>query len=87
MRKRIFVTHSCGQYMTIFFTQNSHISLINTDEALFHQTGSISAHNSRYLSSINPRQTFEVNFHDQKIGVRRAVVEHIINSGRYVLRH
>jgi hypothetical protein len=40
-----------------------------TDEAWFHLSGYINVQNNRYWSSINPRQTFEVPLHDQKIGV------------------
>jgi hypothetical protein len=39
------------------------------DEAWFHLSGYINAQNNRYWSSINPKQTFELLLHDQKIGV------------------
>jgi hypothetical protein len=67
--ERIFVTGFCRQYMTVFLTQNSFF----TDEAWFHLSGYINAQNNRYWSSINPRQTFEVPLHDQKIGVWCAI--------------
>jgi hypothetical protein len=44
-----------------------------TDEAWFHLSWYINAQNNRYWSSINPRQTFEVPLHDQKIGVWCAI--------------
>jgi hypothetical protein len=44
-----------------------------TDEAWFHLRGYISAQNNRYWCSINPKQTFEVPLHDQKIGVWCAI--------------
>jgi hypothetical protein len=40
-----------------------------TDKPWFHLSGYINAQNNRYWSSINPRQTFEVSLHDQKIFV------------------
>jgi hypothetical protein len=42
----------------------------------------ISAHNNRYWKSINPRQTFEVLLHDQKIGAWRTlyILLNTINS-------
>jgi hypothetical protein len=45
------------------------------DEAWFHLSGYISAQNNRYWSRINPRQTFELPLHDQKIGVWCAIHE------------
>jgi hypothetical protein len=44
-----------------------------TDETWFHLSGYISAQNNRYWSIINPKQTFEVPLHDQKIGVWCAI--------------
>jgi hypothetical protein len=65
-----------------------------TDEAWFYLSGYIIVQNNRYWSSINPRQTFEVPLHDQKIGVWCAITasrivgpiffENTINSERYV---
>jgi hypothetical protein len=65
-----------------------------TVEAWFHLSGYINAQNNRYWSSINPRQTFEVPLHDQKVGVWCAITasriegpiffENTINSKRYV---
>jgi hypothetical protein len=43
------------------------------DEAWFHLSGYIIAQNNWYWSSINPKQTFEVLLHDQKIGVWCAI--------------
>jgi hypothetical protein len=65
-KERIFVTDFCKLYMTVFLTQNL---TFFTDEAWFHLSGYINAQNNRYWSSINPRQTFEMPIHDQKIGV------------------
>jgi hypothetical protein len=55
----------------------------------------LNAQNNRYWCSINPRQTFEVPLHDQKIGVCCAITasqivgpiffENTINSERYVM--
>jgi hypothetical protein len=62
-------THFCN-----WFLQVVHDGVLDpkltffTDEAWFHLSGYINAHN-RYWSSINPRQTFEVPLHGQKIGV------------------
>jgi hypothetical protein len=39
------------------------------DEACFHLSGCSTAQNSRYLGSNDPRQTYEMPFHDQKIGM------------------
>jgi hypothetical protein len=65
-----------------------------TDEAWFHLNGYINAQNKRYWSSINPKQTFDVPLHDQKICVWCAITasrivgpiffENTINSERYV---
>jgi hypothetical protein len=66
--ERIFVTGFCRHdgvrdpKLTFF-----------TDEAWFHLSGYISAQNSKYWRSINPKQTFEVPLHDQKIGVWCAI--------------
>jgi hypothetical protein len=62
-----------------WFLQAVHDSVLDpkrtffTDEAWFHLSGYISAQNNRYWSSINPRQTFEVPLHNQKIGVWCAI--------------
>jgi nicotinamide riboside transporter PnuC len=61
----ISVTGVCGQYMTVSLTQNLHFIPM--------KLSSIYAWNSRYQNSINPRQTFEVPFHNQKIGVWRVI--------------
>jgi hypothetical protein len=63
-------THFCN-----WFLQAVHKGVLDpkltffTDEAWFHLSGYINAQNNRYWSSINPKQTFEVPLHDQKIGV------------------
>jgi hypothetical protein len=67
-------THFCN-----WFVQAVHDSVLDpeltffTDEAWFHLSGYISAQNSRYWSSINPRQMFEVPLRDQKIGMCCAI--------------
>jgi hypothetical protein len=67
-------THFCN-----CFLQEVHGGVLDpkltffTDEAWFHLSGYINAQNNRYWSSINPKQTFEVPFHDQKIGVWCAI--------------
>jgi hypothetical protein len=67
-------THICN-----WFLQAVHDGVLDpkltffTDEAWFHQSGYNDAQNNRYRSSINPRQTFEVPLHDQKIGVWCAI--------------
>jgi hypothetical protein len=88
-------THFCN-----WFFQAVHDGVLDpkltffTDEAWFHLSGYVSAQNNRYWSSINPRQVFEVPFHDQKIGVWCAITasrivgciffENTTNSERYV---
>jgi hypothetical protein len=49
-----------------------------TDEAWFHLSGYINAQNNRCWSSINPKQTFKVPLHDQKIGAWRAITASLI---------
>jgi hypothetical protein len=44
-----------------------------SDEAWFRLSGYINAQNNMYWSSINPKQTFEVPLHDQKIYVWSAI--------------
>jgi hypothetical protein len=67
-------THFCN-----WFLQAVHDSVLDpkftffTVEAWFHLSGYINAQNNRYWSSINPRQTFKVALHDQKIGVWCAI--------------
>jgi hypothetical protein len=67
-------THFCN-----WFLQAVHDGVLDpkltffTDEAWFHLSGYINAQNIRYWSNINPRQTFEVPLHDQKIGVWCAI--------------
>jgi hypothetical protein len=88
-------THFCN-----LFLQAVHDGVLDpkltffTDEAWFHPNGYINAQNNRYWSSINPKQTFEVPLHDQKIGVWCAITasrivgpiyfDNTINSERYV---
>jgi hypothetical protein len=74
--------------MTVFLIQNL---TFFTDEAWFHLRQHISARNSRYWSSANTRQTFEVLLCDPKIGVLCAItaawivrpIFNIINSERF----
>jgi hypothetical protein len=63
-------TNFCNWYLQAVATWRcSGPKLTSTDKAWFHLTGCISRQNNSYWSSINPRQTFEVALHDQKIGV------------------
>jgi hypothetical protein len=67
-------THFCN-----WFLQAVHDGVLDseftffTDEAWFHLSGYINAQSNRYWSSSNPKQTFEVPLHDQKIGVWCAI--------------
>jgi hypothetical protein len=63
-------THFCNWFLQAVHDGVLHPKLtFFTDEAWFHLSGHINAQNNRYWSSINPKQTFEVPLHDQKIGV------------------
>jgi hypothetical protein len=67
-------THFCN-----WFLQAVHDGALDpkltffTEEAWFHLSGYINAQSNKYWSSINPKQTFEVPLHDQKIGVWCAI--------------
>jgi hypothetical protein len=58
-----------------------------TDEAWFHLSWYINAQINRYWSSINPKQTFEVSLHDQKIGVWCAITASRIVGPIFFLKH
>jgi hypothetical protein len=68
--EHICLTGYSVQNMTASLTQNL---IFFTDEAWFLLIEYMSAQNSRCWSSINPRQTFELSLHDQKIDVWCAI--------------
>jgi hypothetical protein len=56
--------------MMVFLTQNLHISFMNLGSI---EAGMSVAEESRYRSSIYPKQTFEMPLHNQKICVWCAI--------------
>jgi hypothetical protein len=59
MREYMFVPRFCGQYITVFLTQNL---TFFTEEAWYHLSDYTNVQNKRYWRNINLKQTFEVPF-------------------------
>jgi hypothetical protein len=57
------------KFVTVFLRAIDDGVTFLTDEVCFHLSKRIDTENNTYWSSINPRQSFEVPLHDQKIDV------------------